>query len=73
MSNNFKGRHFQGEVILWAVRWYCRYGISYRKVEEMLAERGVAHRSRGTDGKPLVTTQYIFRDFASMKVVNRFS
>jgi hypothetical protein len=26
----FQGRHFEGEVILWAVRWYCRYGISYR-------------------------------------------
>ncbi len=20
----FKGRHFSGEVVLWAVRWYCR-------------------------------------------------
>ena len=29
------------EVILWAVRWYCRYGISYRELEEMLGERGV--------------------------------
>lgn len=26
--SDFKGRHFRGEVILWAVRWYCRYGIS---------------------------------------------
>ena len=30
-----------GEVILWAVRWYCRYGISYRELEEMLSQRGV--------------------------------
>lgn len=37
----FRRRHFTGEVILWAVRWYCRYGISYRDLEEMLAERGV--------------------------------
>ena len=37
----FKWRHFAGEVILWAVRWYCRYGISYRELEEMLGERGV--------------------------------
>ncbi|EGO3649524.1 IS6 family transposase, partial [Salmonella enterica] len=22
---DFKWRHFQGDVILWAVRWYCRY------------------------------------------------
>jgi transposase, IS6 family len=27
---------------LWAVRWYCRYGISYREFEEMMSERGVA-------------------------------
>ena len=37
----FKWRQFAGEVILWAVRWYCRYGISYRELEEMLRERGV--------------------------------
>ena len=37
----FKWRHFQGEVILWAVRWYCRYGISYRDLEQMVGERGV--------------------------------
>ncbi|GAA6537481.1 hypothetical protein nublan001_49640 [Klebsiella pneumoniae] len=36
---DFKWRHFQGDVILWAVRWYCRYPISYRDLEEMLAER----------------------------------
>ncbi|KAE8567594.1 IS6 family transposase, partial [Klebsiella pneumoniae subsp. pneumoniae] len=28
-------------MILWAVRWYCKYGISYRELQEMLAERGV--------------------------------
>lgn len=36
--NPFHGRHFQGEIILWAVRWYCKYGISYRELQEMLAE-----------------------------------
>src|SRR5512142_3312683 len=38
----FRWRHFAGEIILWAVRWYCRYGISYRELEEMMGERGVA-------------------------------
>jgi hypothetical protein len=28
----FRWRHFAGEIILWAVRWYCRYGISYREL-----------------------------------------
>lgn len=31
--SDFKWRHFQGDVILWAVRWYCRYGVSYRDLE----------------------------------------
>ena len=39
--DDFKWRHFRGEIILWAVRWYCKYGISYRNLEEMLEERGV--------------------------------
>lgn len=39
--SDFKGRHFEGEIVLWAVRWYCRYGISYRDLEQMMAERGV--------------------------------
>ncbi|MGT7942994.1 IS6 family transposase, partial [Escherichia coli] len=36
--NPFEGRHFQRDIILWAVRWYCKYGISYRELQEMLAE-----------------------------------
>jgi len=39
--NLFKYRHFEYEIIIWAVRWYCKYGISYRDLEEMLAERGI--------------------------------
>ncbi len=39
MNTDFKWRHFEGEIILWAVRWYCHHGISYRELEEMLAER----------------------------------
>ena len=41
-DDGFQRRHFQGDVILWAVRWYCRYPISYRDLEEMLAERGIS-------------------------------
>ena len=41
MGGEFKWRHFAGEVILLCVRWYCRYGISYRDLEEMMGERGV--------------------------------
>jgi transposase, IS6 family len=38
----FKRRRFPAEIILLCVRWYCRYGISYRDLEEMMVERGVA-------------------------------
>ena len=37
----FKGSHFEWEVILWGVRWYVAYPISYRQLEEMMRERGV--------------------------------
>ena len=40
--NDFKGRHFEGQIILWAVRWYCKYGVSYRELGEMLEERSVS-------------------------------
>ena len=42
MTHDFNWRHFRGEIILWAVRWCCGYGVSYRDLEEMLEERGVS-------------------------------
>ena len=41
MSSAPAGYRFPREVIAVAVRWYLRYGLSYRDVEELLAERGV--------------------------------
>ncbi len=38
---DFKGRHYLGQIILGSVRWYCKYGISYRDLEEMMEERGI--------------------------------
>src|ERR1700680_5042609 len=35
------GFRFPAEVILLAVRWYLRFGLSYRDLEELLAERGI--------------------------------
>ena len=37
----FKGSDFECDVILWGVRWYVAYPISYRQLEEMMEERGV--------------------------------
>jgi transposase-like protein len=37
----FRGFRFPAEVILWAVRWYLQFPVSYRDLEAMLADRGV--------------------------------
>jgi transposase-like protein len=37
----FAGFCFPPDVIMLAVRWYLRFGLSYRDVEELLAERGI--------------------------------
>lgn len=36
----FRGRHFRDEIIVLCVRWYLRYPLSYRNLEEMMTERG---------------------------------
>ncbi len=36
----FNSRHFEASLILLSVRWYPRYSLSYRDLEEMMAERG---------------------------------
>jgi IS6 family transposase len=41
MPSGFTGFGFPPEVILVAVRWYLRHGLSYRDLEELLAQRGI--------------------------------
>lgn len=38
----FRGRHFRDEIIVLCVRWYLRYSLSYRDLEEMMTERGLS-------------------------------
>ena len=40
-KNPFHWKHYQGEIILLNVRWYCSYGLSYRNLVEMMEERGL--------------------------------
>jgi transposase, IS6 family len=46
MPNNrstlFRGRHFAGEIIVLCVRWYLRFSLSYRDLEELMTERGLS-------------------------------
>src|ERR1041384_3023023 len=41
-SSPFKWRHFEPTLILLCVRWYCRFQLSYRDLEEMMNERGLS-------------------------------
>src|SRR3954451_14002574 len=41
-KDDFKGRHFGASLILQAVSWYLRYPLSYRDIEELFRERGLA-------------------------------
>jgi transposase-like protein len=41
-GGSFKGRQFTAEVVLWAVRWYLQFPISYRDLELMLQDRSVS-------------------------------
>ena len=38
---DFRGHRFERDIILTSVRWYLAYPLSYRNLEEMLAERGI--------------------------------
>jgi len=39
--NLFKWRQYQPEIIVLCVRWYLRYSLSYRDLEELMTERGL--------------------------------
>jgi transposase, IS6 family len=41
MRPAFAGFRFPSDIIVLAVRWYLRFGLSYRDVEELLTERGI--------------------------------
>jgi putative transposase len=42
MKTMFKGCHFPPEIVLTCIRWYARFKLSYRDIEELMAERGVS-------------------------------
>jgi putative transposase len=53
---SFKGTHFPKDVILYAVFFYVRYGVSYRDLEEIMEERGVNvdHATRSIVGLSVI-------------------
>lgn len=41
-ENIFKWKHYQADMILWTVRWYLRYNLSFRDLVQMMEERGLS-------------------------------
>ena len=52
ISGLFKWRQFEPEVILLAVGWYLRFSLSYRDVEELLAQRDLHAVEVGSTLRP---------------------
>jgi len=48
---DFKGSYFEQEAILWGVRWYIAYPISYRQREKILEEARQIVHDDGTSGR----------------------
>lgn len=42
VTKPFKWKHFKGDIILWVVRWYSRYALTYRDLKEIACERGLS-------------------------------
>lgn len=40
-NKNFKWKHYQSEIIMICLRWYLKYPLSYRNLEEMMKERNI--------------------------------
>jgi transposase-like protein len=70
MGSEFKWRHFAGGLILLCVRWYCKYGISYRDLEEMMGERGVTvdHTALKAVGLRMIAWPRLARDLPMDKL-----
>jgi hypothetical protein len=68
MTINFKGSHYPKDVILYAVFFYVRYAVSYKDLEEIMAERSHARWHRSSPHDPKFQTKQIspFKQFVSL-------
>ena len=64
---DFKGSQFERDIILWGVRWYVAYPISYRQLEEMMQERGVEADHSSLNGWVLKFTPALDKTFRQRK------
>ena len=64
---DFKGSQLERDIILWGVRWYVAYLISYRQLEEMMQERGVEVDHSSINGWVLKYTPVLDKVFRQRK------
>jgi len=64
---DFKGSQFERDIILWGIRWYVAYPISYRQLEEMMQERGVTVDHSSLSRWVLKYTQLLDQAFRQCK------
>ena len=64
---DFKGSQFERDIILWGVRWYVAYPISYRQLEEMMQECGVEVDHSSLNGWVLKFTPALDKTFRQRK------
>jgi hypothetical protein len=55
-----KWKHFQSDIILLCVRWYLKYPLSYRNLEEMMAERGLSVSHTTMNRYVMFSNQYCY-------------
>jgi len=41
-DNPFKWKQFSYDIILWSVRWYCQFALTYRDLVMVMEERGLS-------------------------------
>ncbi len=64
---DFKGSQFERDIILWGIRWYVAYPISYRQLEEMMQDRGVTVDHSSLNRWVLKYTQLLDQAFRQCK------
>ncbi len=67
---NFSGRHFKKDLIMMAIRWYVAYTLSYRDIEELMAERGIQFLSTKQKNVLNFKLQVIFFNALSLNIMN---
>ncbi len=77
---DFKGSHFEKEIILWGIRWYVAYPISYRQLEEMMngsikkwghLPRNLRFRGRGLANARFQVTEMLTPPLAGLFFLDR--